>query len=113
MGNNTIELIRKSLEEIKQLVYKGDYKNSYTIYRDIYNKLIGEESEDGLNYLLSSVKSPDNRLIFSTIIENLKNTDKIRFLFHLIYENILIESVDIEENESEQDKAKEKNSNLS
>ena len=113
MGNNTIELIRKSLEEIKQLVYKGDYKNSYTIYIDIYNKLIGEESEDGLNYLLSSVKSPDNRLIFSTIIENLKNTDKIRFLFHLIYENILIESVDIEENESEEDKAKEKNSNLS
>ena len=104
MGNNTIELIKTNLEEIKKLISIGDYKNSYIIYKELYLKLIGVNNDKGINYLLSYISNPKDKLLFSMIIENLKNTDKIRYLFHLIYEKILVESIDMENDNNKDEK---------
>ncbi len=101
MGNKIIELINKNIVEINQLISNEDYKNSFIKFNELYNKLKGVESEEGINYLLSNATSKNNRLLFSTIIGNLKKTDKIRFLFHLIYEQNLVDSIDTEPKEND------------
>ena len=101
MGNNIVELIQKELEEIKTLIFNQDYENSFTRYKELHKKLINENSEEGLTYLLNYGTNPKNKLLFSTIIGNLKKEDKISYLFHLIYEQFLIESIDYETKESD------------
>lgn len=101
MGNNIIELINKNFAEIKQLISKEDYKNSDTKFKDLYDKLKGVDSENGINYLLSHETSQNNRLKFSTIIGNLKKSDKISYLFRLIYEQNLVDSIEAEPNEND------------
>ena len=106
MGNNIAELIQKELEEIKILISNHDYENSYNRYKELHNKLVNKNSEEGLIYLLNYGTNPKNKLLFSTIIGNLKKEDKISYLFHLIYEQFLIGSIDYETEESD------KNSNM-
>jgi len=101
MGNNILELIQKELKEIKTLIFNQDYEKSFTRYKEVVQKLINEYSEEGLTYLLKNETNPKNRLLFSTIIGNLKKEHKISYLFHLIYEQFLIESIDYETKESD------------
>ena len=101
MGNNITELLNKGIEKIKQLISNQEYKNSYTEYKEIQNKLKKVESEEGINYLLIHATSPNNQLIFSTIIGNLKESDKISYLFHLVYEQILFDSIELETNKGD------------
>ena len=96
MGNNIIEELNKGIEEIKKLISNKEYNNSYTKFKELYTKLTNVENEEGIKYLLLYATNPNNQLTFSTIIGNLKKCDKISFLFHLVYEQFLVESIDSE-----------------
>ena len=102
MGNNIIELLNKGIEKIKQMISNQEYQNSYIQYKELQKQLVDEESEEGLKYLLQYGTSPKNQLTFSTIIGNLKKNDKISFLFRLIYEQFLVESIESETDEGEE-----------
>ena len=101
MGNSIVELISKNLEEIKKLVFDKQYKNAFDTFKETYKKLVGVQNENAINFLLSNVTN-NNKFLFSIIIGNLKNTDKICYLYHLIYEQTLIDSIEkeIEENDN-------------
>ena len=101
MGNSIVELISKNLEELKKLVFDKQYKNAFDTFKETYKKLVGVQNENAINFLLSNVTN-NNKFLFSIIIGNLKNTDKICYLYHLIYEQTLIDSIEkeIEENDN-------------
>lgn len=101
MGNNIIELLNKGIEQIKQLISNQEHKQSYIQYKELQKQFVDVESEEGLKYLLDYATSPKNQLTFSTIIGNLKKRDKIAFLFRLIYEQFLVESIESETDEGE------------
>ena len=101
MGNNITELLNKGIDKIRQLISNQEYKNSYIEYKEMQNKLNKVESEEGINYLLRKATSPSNQFIFSTIIGNLKESDKISYLFHLVYEQLLFNSIELETDEDD------------
>ena len=115
MGNSSfIEKVTPEIEKIKNLIVKEDYKSSYYIYSQILKDIkINNYNEKDVKYLLSNIDDYKKRLKFETIIGNLKNKHKLLFLFQLIYEQYLIDSIDkIESNKKNNNKVIDKEENL-
>ena len=115
MGNSSfIAKVTPEIEKIKNLIVKEDYKSSYYIYSQILKDIkINNYNEKDVKYLLSNIDDYKKRLKFETIIGNLKNKHKLLFLFQLIYEQYLIDSIDkIESNKKNNNKVIDKEENL-
>ena len=105
MGNNIIEKITPEILKIENLIYQNDYKNSFITYSKAKEKILNLEDEEMINnltnYLLVNCIEEKNHLKFKTLIANLRNKDKIPYLFQLIYENKLVDSIEkIQTNEN-------------
>ena len=105
MGNNIIEKITPEILKIENLIYQNDYKNSFITYSKAKEKILNLEDEEMINnltnYLLVNCVEEKNHLKFKTLIANLRNKDKIPYLFQLIYENKLVDSIEkIQTNEN-------------
>ena len=98
MGNNIIDNIKEEISKIDNLISKNDYKNSDEAYSKAKEKIINLEKEELIEkltkYLLANLIEEKNQLKFQTLIANLRNKDKIPFLFQLIYENKLVDSIE-------------------
>ena len=98
MGNNIIEKITPEILKIENLIYQNDYKNSFITYSKAKEKILNLEDEEMINnltnYLLVNCIEEKNHLKFKTLIANLRNKDKIPYLFQLIYENKLVDSIE-------------------
>ena len=98
MGNNIIEKITPEILKIENLIYQNDYKNSFITYSKAKEKILNLENEEMINnltdYLLGNYIEKENHLKFQSLIANLRNKDKIPYLFQLIYENKLVDSIE-------------------
>ena len=108
MGNKIIEKINQELEEINKLILQEDYQGSKDKFKIMLDDLKKNDStgEDEVNYLLLKINDYKTRLKFQTIIGNLKKEHKFIFLFKLIYEQYLINSI---ENKNEHNNNNNKN----
>ena len=98
MGNDYIEKIKPRIIKIETLIAQNNYKKADKAYQETRNKLLDLENEEDIeiltNYLLGNFVEENNQLKFQSLIENLRNKDKIPFLFQLIYENKLVDSIE-------------------
>ena len=99
MGNNNLKSeISKKIYEMKDYIESFNYEKSKEIYEAIKLELSKIDKEDDINeiaqYLILSHTKPEIAIKFSALIENLKPGDKLKYLFKLIYENELAESID-------------------
>ena len=99
MGNNNLKSeISKKIYEMKDYIESFNYEKSKEIYEAIKLELSKIDKEDDVNeiaqYLILSHTKPEIAIKFSALIENLKPGDKLKYLFKLIYENELAESID-------------------
>lgn len=114
MGNNIIEKINPELEQIKASILEEDYQASFNKYSKINEYLKKNVSIDkqDIEYLLLSLKDFKNRLKFQTIIGNLKKEHKLLFLFQLVFDQYLIDSIEkIEQKEINKNKSNDKANN--
>ena len=99
MGNKIINNISDSIKEMKSLIRTFEYDKAKGIYEQIQNEIKKIDKLDIINELLAHLleKHTDKKLVseFEILITNLKNKDKLIYLFELIYENELVESIDI------------------
>ena len=98
MGNNIIEKIGPEISKIDDFISQNDYKNSEITYLKAKEQILNLEKEELIekltNYLLSNIIEEKNQIKFQALITNLRNKDKIPFLFQLIYENKLVDSIE-------------------
>ena len=97
MGNNIRQKIAENIEEMKNLIASFDYKKAKVIYiqiRDELNKIEKDSLISEIQKFLLNNYTPKNLLFdFETLITNIKSRDKLAYLFQLIYENELLESI--------------------
>ncbi len=104
MGNNLKEEISKKYYDMKSQIDSFNYEKSYEIYKKLNSELIKIQDEDEINeiinYLIENFTEKNIGFKFWTLIKNLRPNDKLEFLFQLIYENELVESVEQSVNKS-------------
>ena len=104
MGNNLKAEISKKIYEMKDYIDSFNYEKSKEIYEKIKLELIKIEKEDDINetanYLILSHTKPNIGIKFNSLITNLRAKDKLTYLFKLIYENELAQSIDKNEEEN-------------
>ena len=98
MGNDLKSEISKKINEMKDYINSFKYEKAKEIYENIKSELIKIEKEDDINeianYLILSHTKPIIGNKFNALITNLRPKDKLIYLFKLIYENELAESID-------------------
>ena len=98
MGNDLKSEISKKINEMKDYINSFKYEKTKDIYENIKSELIKIEKEDDINeianYLILSHTKPIIGNKFNALITNLRPKDKLIYLFKLIYENELAESID-------------------
>ena len=102
MGNEQIkekkEEISRKIEEMKNLICNLNYEGAKGIYQLTKYELNQIKDEDDINkisnYLIENYTDKKIGFIFLNIISNLRPNDKLSYLFQLIYENELMESID-------------------
>ena len=98
MGNDLKSEISKKINEMKDYINSFKYEKAKDIYGNIKSELIKIEKEDDINeianYLILSHTKPIIGNKFNALITNLRPKDKLIYLFKLIYENELAESID-------------------
>jgi len=100
MGNDLIQEIEPDLKNLDESILKYDYSKSNDIYLNIKKKLLDVKDEEDVEklqiYLLNNFANSKYQIKFKTLLTNLKVNHKIPFLIQLIYENKLIDSIDIQ-----------------
>ena len=98
MGNKLIQKVSDEFEEMKILVGNFNYEKAKEIYLRIKNELINVKKESEITeiskHMLTKFVNSKQALEFQTLITNLKPKDKLAYLFQLIYENELVESIE-------------------
>ena len=101
MGNEINEKkedISKKIEEMKNLIFNLNYEGAKGLYQLTKYELNEIKDEDDINkianYLIENYTDKKIGFIFLNIISNLRPNDKLSYLFQLIYENELMESID-------------------
>ena len=98
MGNNIIEKIVPEINKIDDFISQNDYKNSDITYLKAREQILNLEKEELIEkltkFLFTNIIEEKNQHKFQTLITNLRNKDKIPFLFQLIYENKLVDSIE-------------------
>ena len=98
MGNNIIEKIGPEISKIDDFISQNDYKNSDITYLKAREQILNLEKEELIEkltkFLFTNIIEEKNQHKFQTLITNLRNKDKIPFLFQLIYENKLVDSIE-------------------
>ena len=99
MGTNIVSDIATEISKIDSFISQNDYNNSDRVYKEARKKILNLENEELIRkltqYLLANLIEEKNKLKFQTLITNLRYNDKIPFLFQLIYENKLVDSIEI------------------
>ena len=99
MGTNIVSDIATEISKIDSFISQNDYNNSDRVYKEARKKILNLENEELIRkltqYLLAHLIEEKNKLKFQTLITNLRYNDKIPFLFQLIYENKLVDSIEI------------------
>ena len=98
MGANIVNDIGTEISKIDNFISQNDYKNSNKVYLEARKKILNLNDEELIGkltqYLLANLIEEKNKLKFQTLITNLRYNDKIPFLFQLIYENKLVDSIE-------------------
>ena len=98
MGVDIVKEIGTEISKIDNFISQGDYKHSDEVYKDARKKVLNLENEELITkltkYLLANLIEEKNKFKFQTLITNLRYNDKIPFLFQLIYENKLVDSIE-------------------
>ena len=98
MGNSQKEEILSKIYEMKNIIESYNYEKSKEIYQKIKLELVKIQSEDDIkeisNYLIDVHTEKRVGEEFRILIANLRLNDKLGYLFQLIYENELVESID-------------------
>ena len=98
MGNNIKEEISQKFYEMKSFIECFNYEKSYEIYQTLKSELIKIQDVEDINeisdYLIENHIQKNIGYKFRTLIKNLRPNDKLDFLFQLLYENELVESIE-------------------
>ena len=101
MGNNIINDIGTGIGKIDFFLSNNNYENADKTYQEVRSKILNLEKEEDIqkliNYLSDFIENK-NKLKFQSLIANLRFKDKIPFLFQLIYENKLVDSIETIQN---------------